>query len=58
VAAQHTRATSGDQREWELDLAARHGEAEAERLRAITEIWLNLVRAERAGYGMFVCRRR
>jgi hypothetical protein len=58
VAAQHTRATSGDQREWELDFGARHGEAETERLRVITEVWLNLVRAERAGYGMFVCRRR
>ena len=58
VGAQHSRATSGDQREWELDFGACHGEAEAQRLRAITEIWLNLLRAERAGFGMFVCRRR
>jgi len=58
VAAQRSRATPGDQREWEVDFAARHGEAEAQRLEAISWIWLNLLRAERAGYGMFVCRRR
>jgi hypothetical protein len=58
VAAQHSRATPSDQQEWELDFRARHEEAEAHRLRAITEIWLNLLRTERAGYGMFVCRRR
>jgi hypothetical protein len=58
VAAQHSRATSRDQREWELDFDARHGEAETQRQRMVTEIWLNLLRVGRAGFGMFVSRRR
>jgi SAM-dependent methyltransferase len=58
VAAQYSRAKIPDQGEWEIDFATRHGGKQTDRLRAIGDIWLNLLRAERTGYGMFICRRR
>ena len=58
VAAQHPRAVARDQEQWEADFAAHYGDAEHQRQQAMIEVWLTLLRAERAGYGMFVCRRR
>jgi hypothetical protein len=58
VVAQYPEVRARDQKQWEADFAARHGDAEHQRQRAMGEVWLTLLRAERAGYGMFVCRRR
>jgi len=57
VVAQQPEVKARDQRQWEADFAARHGDAERQRQRARVETWLTLLRAERVGYGMFVCRR-
>ena len=58
VVAQQPKVRASDQLQWEADFAARHGDAERQRQRALVEVWLTLLRAERVGYGMFVCRRR
>lgn len=58
VVAQRPKVKARDWEQWEADFAARHGDAEHQRQRAMSEVWLTLLRAERAGYGMFVCRRR
>ncbi|HMF28782.1 MAG TPA: methyltransferase domain-containing protein [Candidatus Cybelea sp.] len=58
VAAQHPRVQPLDQSRWEADFAARRGRPEIDRQNALLEIWANLVRAEHAGYGMFIARRR
>ena len=58
VMAQYPAVRARDQKQWEADFAARHGDAEHQRQRAMGEVWLTLLRAERVGYGMFVCRRR
>ena len=58
VAAQTPEIRPADQKEWEAAFAARHGDAERQRQRAMGKGWLALLQAERAGYGMFVCRRR
>jgi SAM-dependent methyltransferase len=56
--AQYPQLKARDQQQWEADFAARHGEAERQRQRDRGKIWLNLLRAEQVGYGMFVGRRR
>ena len=58
VVAQYPQVRARDREQWEADFAARHGDAERQRQRAMGEVWLTLLRAERMGYGMFVCRRR
>ena len=58
VVAQYPQVRARDQKQWEADFAARHGDAEHQRQRTMGEVWLTLLRAERAGYGMFVGRRR
>ena len=58
VVAQYPQVRARDQERWEADFAARHGEAERQRQRALGQLWLTLLRAERVGYGMFVGRRR
>jgi SAM-dependent methyltransferase len=58
VVEQQPKVKVPGQRQWETDFAARHGAAEHQRQRTMGEVWLTLLRAERVGYGMFVCRRR
>jgi hypothetical protein len=58
VVGQQPKVKAPGQRQWETDFAARHGDAEYQRQRTMGEVWLTLLRAERVGYGMFVCRRR
>jgi len=58
VVAQRPEVRARDQKQWEADFAARHGDAEHQRQRALSEVWLTLLRTERVGYGMFVGRRR
>jgi SAM-dependent methyltransferase len=58
VVAQQSAISPRDQQQWEADFAAHYGNAERQRQRAMVEVWLTLLRAERVGYGMFVCRRR
>jgi len=58
VVAQYPQVRARDQKEWEADFAARHGDTEHLRQRAMGEVWLTLLQAERVGYGMFVGRRR
>jgi hypothetical protein len=58
VVAQQSEVRPRDQRQWEADFAAQHGDAQRQRQRAMVEAWLTLLRTERVGYGMFVSRRR
>jgi SAM-dependent methyltransferase len=58
VVAQYPQVRARDREQWEADFAARHGDEEHQRQRAMGEIWLTLLRAERVGYGLFVGRRR
>lgn len=58
VVAQYPQVKARDREQWEADFAARHGDEEHLRQRAMGEVWLTLLRAERVGYGMFVGRRR
>ena len=58
VAAQTSRTIPSDQLQWVADYSARYGEAEAQRQVSILSQWADLVRAERAGYGMLIARRR
>lgn len=58
VVTQQPKVRARDREQWERDFAARHGDAEHQRLQAMGEVWLTLLRAERVGYGMFVCQRR
>ncbi|MBI3796474.1 MAG: class I SAM-dependent methyltransferase [Deltaproteobacteria bacterium] len=58
LVAQYPQVRARDQERWEAEFAARHSDAERQRQRARGEVWLTLLRAERTGYGMFVCRRR
>ena len=42
VVAQRPEVRARDQKQWEADFAAGHGDAEHQRQRALSEVWLTL----------------
>ncbi len=58
VLSARPQAEPSDQKEWERSFVARYGAAELERQREPYVAWRALVQAGRAGYALFIARRR